>query len=217
MSQSSSIHLPPGVIERVLTPLPTDRRPTHYEIRNMQTEAVDILNDIPTSLGGGLHGHTVLVCRPGTQDCAIRTGNAAAFAVPADPGPHANIPIGTLTLEERNLRATFQGQKNLFDIYKMALTLIKNKLILACGICIASLRSVITGHTHITPARILAHLYSAYGTINDNLLALNEERMNAPWDPDTEQIEVLFHRMDEIQQIAAGTEPISDAKKDQEN
>ena len=152
----NNVTIPSALQERALMPLPNNTRPTHCHIRNPQTESIEILTAIPTSLGGGQHGHTTIVCRPGTQDCATRAANAPPFVPPVDPGPHAIIPPGTNALDERNLRATCQGNQSSFDLCKMAITLVKLKLIVACGVCIVSLRTVVTGHTNVTLAGIFA-------------------------------------------------------------
>lgn len=214
MSQPSSVSLPPAVLNRVLTPLPTDRRPTYHDIRNLQTEAIEMLSAIPTTLGGGQHGHAFLVCRPGTQDYAIRTNNAPPFVEPPNPGPAPVIPHGTNALEERNQRATHHGNKFLYDTCQMAKTIVKLALITAGGVYVAILRHQVTGFVNIQPQRIFAHLFASYGTITDIMLSTNENRMDEVWDPDTQQIEHLWHRQNEVQDISAGSrEPIADQTK----
>ncbi len=198
------------LLERTLTPLPTNRRPTFYDIRQLQTECIEILTLIPSASGGGNHGHTYLACRPGTQDWQSRTNNAQNFQPPQDPGPHAIVPNGTNALEERRIVREHEGNKLIYTVYREAIALIVTKLIAAASIYLTALKHSTNGFANITPMRMFTHLYATYGVMTDKIIGDNNERLNEPFDPNSQQIEVVINRFQDAQQVAANDEPISE-------
>ena len=59
---------------------------------------------------------------------------------------------------------------------------------------------------------MITFLFGRFGTMNDADMTKLEDSMRQPWDPNTEQIEALFARADQAQQIAAAVDPISNHK-----
>ena len=67
--------------------LPQDKRANRHDIQKWHAELVQYARCLPSNLGGGAHGHTAIVCRPGTTDYATFTNNAVPYVTPIFPGP----------------------------------------------------------------------------------------------------------------------------------
>ena len=197
-----------------LTPLPTHRRPIYYDIIKLRFEAAEKLKPIHSHSGGGQHGHIHLICRNGTNDYALLTNNAPAFVIPNDPGPVPVIPHGTTQVQALAIRELHKSELEARRTYITTRGAIAEEIILACkaGSYLNPLKHPITGFTHVTPERMFTYLFATYGSVTDKVLEENEARMNEPWDPNEQQIEVLFERMTEVQAIAANHDPISTAR-----
>ena len=75
-------------------PYPTipriEGRPTHQSIKELKTLLYENASSIPSTLGGGNHGH--LGVPMATTAYTLLTGTA--FNAPANPGPTPQIPHG---------------------------------------------------------------------------------------------------------------------------
>ena len=64
-------------------------QPTHHDLTILEKELIVILANIPTTLGGGNHGHARILMDPARH--LLTTG--VPFVNPANPGNYpANIP-----------------------------------------------------------------------------------------------------------------------------
>ena len=189
-----------NIQDHTLTPLPTTERPNIHHIVSLQTQCVQILSKVPSS--NGTQGHIDLVCRPNTQDWNQRTNNAAAWVEPQAPGAIPTI----LNIIRRHEQEKADFQKSIETEHY-----ISSLLVPACGIYINGLKHHLNGFTNVTALQIITHLYDNYGQFTDKKLEEHLKALDDPYDPDTEQIEVLFTRMENTQQIAAPVDPISDA------
>ena len=203
----ASYRLPQAILDLELPVLPTDRRPSHHDILDLQNVIFGALKLIP---GAGSFGHAHLVCRDGTEDWRSRTNNAPAERPPVDPGPIAIIPNGTLAFEERQLVRLHESNTKTYDVGQQAQAWLLLKLPVACHIYVEALKHTITGFTHLRPSRFFAHLYAIYGRMTDVLLAQNLENLKLPYDPMQQQIEQFFSRQERTQLIAANDDPISE-------
>ena len=196
-----------------LTPLPTDRRPIFNDLVILRAQAAAKLKPIHTHAGGGQHGLMHIICRQGTNDYALLTNNAPAFVVPNDPGAHPAIPNGTTQVQAMSIREMHKYELEARRTYIAAQGAIAEEIIAACapGSYLNPLKHPITGFAHVTPERMFTYLFATYGKITDTVLEENAARMDEAWDPNTQQIELLFERMNEIQAIAANHDPITTA------
>lgn len=198
-----------NIQDHTLTPLPTTERPNIHHIVSLQTQCVQILSKVPSS--NGTQGHIDLVCRPNTQDWNQRTNSAPAWVRPQDPGPIPIILPNTTQIAERNIIRRHEQEKADFQKSIETEHYISSLLVPACGIYINGLKHHLNGFTNVTALQIITHLYDNYGQFTDKKLEEHLKALDDPYDPDTEQIEVLFTRMENTQQIAAPVDPISDA------
>jgi hypothetical protein len=205
MTQRSLIHQ--ALQEASLTPFPTHQRPNRSNCVTLQNECAEILLQIPSTLGP--HGHVHLICRPNTQDWDSRTNTAPPVVESVFPGPVPIIPAGSTQLEERGFVRVHEAELNSYHTQQEAKSVIRNKIIQACPNHIQTLRNEQSGYANVTPAQMIAHVFTTYGTTTDAMIAANLARLEEPFNPNTEQIEVLFNRMDTVQRFAADEDPIS--------
>ncbi len=77
-------------------------QPTSHDLTNLEKEIISILANIPTTLGGGNHGHVGVIMDP--TDYSTMTGGID-FVNPANPGIYPaglalNAAAGTRAREE---------------------------------------------------------------------------------------------------------------------
>ncbi len=66
-------------------------QPTNQDLTTLEKEHIAILANIPTTLGGGNHGHAGIIVEPARYLLMTR---GVAFANPANPGTYpANVPV----------------------------------------------------------------------------------------------------------------------------
>ena len=134
---------------------------------------------------------------------------APHFAIPQNPGDVATIPFGTNAVQERHIIRQHEADKQSHQDYYAVEGIVKDSLVKSCGKWIETLQNRHSGYTNVTPKAIFAHLYSKYATVTDEVLKENEARFQEPWNPDSEDMTDLFTKMNEIQNTAASTDPIS--------
>jgi hypothetical protein len=67
-----------------------NREPTNQDLATLEKDFIAILANIPTTLGGGKHGHAGIIVEPARY---LLMMGGVAFANPANPGTYpANVP-----------------------------------------------------------------------------------------------------------------------------
>jgi hypothetical protein len=201
---SSTFPIPVADMPKIAT---ATSRPTRITLQAFQ----DALNAnacaIP-SKSNSATGHLGLVLSV-VQFRAIN--NNVDFVVPAFP-----------VRPTHSTNATARAAKEADDHYKIQLqehtifvntkTKLRNMILASVPqTYIYSLKNPITQYMHVEPFAIMNHLWMTYGEVSAEDLIINQERMNAPWNP-PDPIETLYERMIEGQSIARhGNEIIDDS------
>ena len=183
--------------------------PSYETISDVHTKLKANASSVPTTLGGGAHGHLGLMLGPATY-LAITGHN---YAIPADPGAQPVIPAGTtrhatdtLVREHATDLRTYQESMRTDQALKqLILDAFDDKYL-------RGLRNRHTGYSAHTALQLIQHLYTNYGVITQLDLNENENRMKAPYDP-AQPIEVLFDQIETAMEYAdsAGT-PYTDTQ-----
>ena len=106
-------------------------RPTYVRLLPIRDKLVANAAAIPSTLGGGAHGHSGLVL----SDATYHRETGHHFTVPAFPGAVASVPNGTVSLAERNIRkkhASDLKQYNLCNAISNALKKIMMRALFQC-------------------------------------------------------------------------------------
>ena len=183
-----------------------DGEPTYESIKTVHDILKSNAASVPTTLGGGAHGHLGLVLNPTVY--LVVTG--ANFVSPANPGVTATIPTGSTTAQIGVLTRQFNSDYKIYTECGRTEQALKQLLLGAVDdIYVSSLRNQYTGYTAVTTLAILTHLYDTYGQISDLDLDENEKRMKTKYDPN-QPIDVLFRQIEEAEEYAAtGNSPFT--------
>lgn len=152
---------------------------------------------LPTTLGGGQHGHIGLVM----NDILYATLSITPYIHPVNPG---QLPIlaGTAAQRDEQLR-NFEERQRVYNNHNNMDDALKGLIIDAINdpyIC--ELRNKYTGYLGVTTRDLLDHLLDRYGKITPADIETCKKRMNEPIDI-SQPIDVYFHKVDDCIQYAA--------------
>jgi hypothetical protein len=190
-----------------LTALNPDTEPTPQAIRLLRQELYANARAIPSTLGGGRHGHLGLIMPP-NEYLPITAGQTAfivPIAAPACPRYSNNAPLRAQQKEAHRVAC---------KAYTDALTMM-NQLMAQMLLAVPpTYREILADTTHgyamVTPMALLEHLLATYGTIRVLDVGLNLVQLEHPWDPET-PIASVFVNARRCRQFAQEAEdPISD-------
>jgi len=169
-------------------------QPTSHDLTNLEKEIIAILANIPTTLGGGNHGHVGVIMNP--TEYNTMTGGID-FVNPANPGIYpaglaANAAAGTRAREEaihKELIAqfeTFEGVK--LGTKDLILEAVDNEYL-------SEIEHDTLGFLNQTPRQMIDHLLSRGGTLDfadtKELLAERDGEWNV-----TENPQIYFNRVE---------------------
>jgi hypothetical protein len=181
-------------------------KPTFLSLRKLKAELYANAFAMPSSLGSGNSGHTVIVL--GNDQYLAENG--VEFEIPTNPGPHPVYPANTTSSRLlKNIDNIHATDKENFNAYTNAANLLKTQLLAAVEEkYYVGLSHRITGMTRVTVKEILDHLEAEHGKITDTDMHKNTAGLTAPWEPDT-TMNTLWTRTDDAIEIAeAGGAPI---------
>lgn len=182
--------------------LPTIQgEPTYASINDLMQIMYANAAAVPTTLGGGTHGHIGLVMK----NSLYETLSPIPFDVPVPPGPFPNF--------NPNIRYTQAQRDDIVRQHKEATRISNNctntDLALKAQLCEAvqdvyleEKRNRYTGYLNVSTKELMELLLKRYGKITDGDLHLNKQRMNDPMDPSL-PIDMYFKRIDDCIQYAA--------------
>ena len=187
-----------------------DAEPSAFTVRALRQQVNANASAVPTSLGGGNHGHLGAVMTA-AQYTAATGGAAAAVAAYNAPNRPANPQFHGTAAVVAGQQATYTREKETYLTHTALTRQIKSQLITAINpVYIAALAHEQTGYANVMIPQILDHLETNYGTINQDDLTQNALELEAEWDPET-PIETVFTKVLQCQRFAtAGGDPISD-------
>jgi len=148
---------------------------------------------IPSTVGGGNHGHFGLVIE--APKYLQVTG--VAFVAPPNPGPVplARRPFMT-PAEIENERQTHRAELVAFQTYHNCDKALQNQLITAVEErYIKGLHQGIVGYSNRTTYKFLAHLYAHYGIITPSMLQESYAKMTQPYNP-AMPIKMFFEQLE---------------------
>ena len=91
-----------------------DGQPTDEDVTNLIRELSEMLASVPTTNGGGSHGHIGMIIDD-TEYHAFSTGNVT-FVVPTNPGPYPVTVDPDAAIRERQV-AEHKAEKDEFETY----------------------------------------------------------------------------------------------------
>ena len=172
--------------------------PNYETINEVHTKLKANASSVPTTLGGGNHGHLGLMLGPATY-LAI-TGND--FVIPANPGAQPTIAPGTtrpradaiVRAHTTELRTYQEALRTDQALKQLLLDAFDDKYL-------RGLRNRHTAYAGSTALQLIQHLYTNYGVITQLDLNENETKMKTPYDP-AQPIEVLYDQIESAMEFA---------------
>ena len=136
------------------------------------------------------------------------TLSSTPFISPTNLGQHPTIPPGATGPQIADIRRRYDKAFEEFKMYINIDKALKSQLIVAVDEkFIRGKRNKYVGYANVTTLQLLNHLYECYAKITHNNLRENDQRMNAPYDPN-KPFEVLIDQIeDAIDYAAAGNMP----------
>lgn len=189
-----------------LTKLDDTTKPTAVAVRLLCKEMYHNAMSVPSTLGGGRHGHLGMVM-PEVEYMKISL-NKTKYKIPTKP----DIPSFNEKSEVRDKQSLeYQQALNEYtEAQELQAHLLQLLLQAVPRLYILSLSHSTLGFTGITPKRILKHLMANYGVITPQDLKDNLSKLETPWNPET-PIEMVFTNAIACREFAEqGQEPIPD-------
>ena len=182
-------------------------KPTYASLRQLQKELYANAKTVPSTLGGGQHGHLAIVMPPADYLALA----AVPYDVPIHPGPQPAHPAGATAAQITEANRLYDQTLTLVALHVSITNALRQQLLVAVdNKYILELEDPDLGYT-VSPQAILAYLKTHYGALTPNEIELNRGTLAAAWNPD-DDIEDLWLRLRDAQTLAirAG-EPITDA------
>jgi hypothetical protein len=189
-----------------LTPLDPTMRPTAHTIRLLCRELYANAQSVESRLGGGEHGHLGMIMPD--YEYILISNNGEAYEPPEMPA--VVIYAGTAINRDQQKADYTEAADRYFETRSLQGQL--QKLIIQATPLryIKKLAQGTRGFANVTPAGLLQHLITNYGTIKRKDLEDNLQRIKTPWNPDT-PIEDVFNNGEECRELATdGQDPITD-------
>jgi hypothetical protein len=171
--------------------------PNYESINDMVQSLYSNAASLPTTLGGGNHGHIGIVM----NDILYATLSPTPYQAPVDPG-QLPILVGTAAQRDDQLRQ-FEEQQRIYANHNNMDDALKSIIIdTVDDPYLCEMRNKYTGYLGVTTRDLLDHLLDRYGKITPADIEECKRRMNEPIDT-TQPIDVYFHKIDDCIQYAA--------------
>ena len=189
-----------------LTPLDPQHEPTPATTRLLRREVYANARSVPSTLGGGEHGHLGLVMPE--EEYVLISNNGETYELPDKP----EVPMYVNGVAQRERQKTeYQQERETYHDARAVQNQLKAQLMLAIPeMYHEAIADTDLGYSEITAMAILEHVVDTYGTITTIDLEANLQQLETPWDPDT-PIAMIFVNGNRCRQFATeGGDPISD-------
>ena len=168
-------------------------QPTDQSVTLLRKEVAKIAANVPTSLGGGKHGHLGLVLEP-AKYTAISHGGAT-FEVPTHPGAYPSTVSATAEARARE-EAEHKAKIREFEIYAGVNNAIKDLIIEAVDEeWLEEIEDDVLGFTNVTVQAMIKHLEDRGGTLDYFETQEIKMKRDAPWDGE-ENVVTYFSRVE---------------------
>jgi hypothetical protein len=167
----------------------TTGEPNYASISNMVQTLYGNAASLPTTLGGGQHGHVGLIMTPILYATLANT----AYIPPNDPGATPN-PIGTTTVAREIIRLDHKEERRIYDNHQNMDDALKSQVIDTINdTYLCELRNKYTGYMGVSTRDLIDHLLDCYGKITPADIKECNSRMNNPINS-TQPIDIYFKK-----------------------
>ena len=157
-----------------------DGEPTYESINEMMQMLYANAVTLPTTMGGGTHGHIGLIMKP----ALCSTLSEISYEIPLDPGPIPIYAPGSSGLARQQITNEFEESKRIFENhYNMDLALKALIIEAVDAVHLEEKRDRYSGFLTVTARDLMTHLIQTYGKITTLELMANRHKMDEPLDP----------------------------------
>ena len=169
-------------------------QPTSHDLTNLEKEIISILANIPTTLGGGNHGHVGVIMDP--TEYSTMTGGTA-FVNPVNPGIYpAGLAVNAAAGTRARAEAEHKELINQFETFEGVRLGTKDLILEAVdNEFLSEIEHDTLGYLNVTPRQMIGHLLSRGGALDfadtRDLLAERDGEWNV-----TENPQLYFNRVE---------------------
>ena len=179
-------------------------KPTYETLASVHLKLNTNAASVHLHHGNGQLGYLALT----VKEAVYNTLSSMPFIPPTNPGQHPTILPGATGLQIADIRRQHDKAFEEFKTYSNTDKALKSQLIAAVDEkYIRGKRNKYVGYANVITLKLLNHLYESYAKITHNNLRENNQRMNAPYNPN-KPFEVLIDQIeDAIDYAAVGNMP----------
>ena len=169
-------------------------QPTSHDLTNLEKEIISILANIPTTLGGGNHGHVGVIMDP--TEYNTMTGGTA-FVNPDNPGIYpADLAVNAAAGTRARAEAEHKELINQFETFEGVRLGTKDLILEAVdNEYLSEIEHDTLGYLNVTPRQMIGHLLLRGGALDfadtRDLLAERDGEWNV-----TENPQLYFNRVE---------------------
>jgi hypothetical protein len=174
-------------------------QPAYESLQNISTELKANASSVPSTLGGGLHGHLGLLLSDARY---ITLPHAILWTTPGNPGPFVPPAAGTAAQIEAE-KDVWSGRKQTFEICQATDKALIAQLVEAIDpIYLRAMLNRATGQYSGSIRAVLHQLFQTYGKVTPQQIKAKEmELYNMHYDI-SQPVDTVFNSIDDLSDLA---------------
>ena len=175
-----------------------DGQPSDEDLTRLVRELTNAAASIPTTLGGGNHGHVGMII-PEAEYITF-SNQGAKFETPKNPGAYPRTVDETNAAVRERQMAEHKAEQEVFHIHEAVASALR-KAIVSCvdDEWLAEIHSETMGYNHRSPKEMILHLRTNGGDLDHMDVTELTIQLQKPWDL-VEAPATYFARGDRIEQ-----------------
>ena len=175
-----------------------DGQPTEETISKLEMEITNLCASVPTTNGGGRHGHAGMIVE--SVAYTAFSYNGQPFTVPTNPGPYPMTVSADAATREKEV-AEHKAEIAEFETYLGVESAARKKITSAIDSeWLESIRHPQMGFSHLTPKQLIDHLRTVSTDLDFWDVAILMKQLTTPWDIN-ENVVTKFARDDRTEQL----------------
>lgn len=139
-------------------------QPTEEDLTQLTLELSNALGSVATTLGGGEHGHVGMIIDEAEYVTFSRNGEK--FVAPTNPGAYPSSPDADAVIREQQI-AEHKAKQDEFITHQAVEAFARQVIANAVeSEWLAEIKSDTMGYNHVTPKKMLSHLFKVGGTLD---------------------------------------------------
>lgn len=139
-------------------------QPTEEDLTQLTLELSNALGSVATTLGGGEHGHVGMIIDEAEYVTFSRNGEK--FVAPTNPGAYPSSPDADAVIREQQI-AEHKAKQDEFITHQAVEAFARQAIANAVeSEWLAEIKSDTMGYNHVTPKKMLSHLFKVGGTLD---------------------------------------------------